>query len=176
MISNRLIIFNIIAFQLLWWACVLSAKHGLDWLVLIVTVAYIFVHFCWIEPKQQFWPLILTAIIGCVFDQYLFMTDWIRFNHHPTMSAYIPLWMIALWLGFATTLNLSMHWLQHRLLLAASLGAVFGPLAYLGAQQLEAVTLTHPLESLVCIAIEWGLALPLLLFIRRRFDQPVEAA
>lgn len=171
MSTSRLMLLNVIAFQLLWWLCVLSPAHGWEVLVLFVTLLYTWAHLRWVESSQQLWPLLLTAVVGCLLDQYLFRMDWVKFPHQQDMLAYIPLWMMALWLGFATTLNLSMHWLQHRLLLATLLGAIFGPIAYLGAEKMGAVVLTQLPTSLVLVAVEWAIALPLLLYIRRRFNQ-----
>jgi hypothetical protein len=81
--------------------------------------------------------------------------------------------MIALWLAFASTLNVSMRWLQHKPLLAAILGGIFGPLAYLGSAQLHVIQLPSPTFSLAWVAFEWAIAMPLLLWIRRQFNQTV---
>lgn len=173
MTANRLMLLNVIAFQLLWWLCVLAPTHGWDILVLILTLLYTWAHLRWVEPGQQVWPLLLTAVIGCLFDQYLFRMDWVSFPHHQGMLAYIPLWMMALWLAFATTVNVSMGWLQRRLGLATLLGAIFGPIAYVGAEKIGAVVLTQSPLSLVLVAIEWAIALPLVLHIRRCFNQQI---
>ncbi|MGQ2965583.1 DUF2878 domain-containing protein [Methylophilus sp.] len=171
--SNNLIIFNFISFQLLWWACVLSAGAGLAWQVLILVVLYTAAHLQWVESWQQALPLLVTAAVGSLFDQIGYSMGWISFNDHHSWISHIPLWMIALWLAFACTLNVSMRWLQCKPLLAAVLGGIFGPLAYLGAVQLGAVGLPSPGYSLAWVALEWAIAMPLLLWVRYAFNQTV---
>jgi hypothetical protein len=172
--SNKLIIFNFISFQLLWWACVLSARPGLSLPVLILVVLFTAAHLQWVESWQQALPLLITAAAGCLLDQVGYRMGWISFNYHPNSASHIPLWMIALWLAFACTLNVSMRWLQCKPLLAAVLGGIFGPLAYLGAAQLGAISLPSPVVSLAWVALEWSVAMPLLLWVRYTFNHTVD--
>jgi hypothetical protein len=75
---------------------------------------------------------------------------------------------VAIWGNFVLALD-SLHWLARRPALASAVGAVGGPLAYLAGTPLGTVTL-GPTEAgaLVAIALEWVLALPLLLFLASR--------
>ncbi|MGP1718156.1 MAG: DUF2878 domain-containing protein [Methylophilus sp.] len=168
--SNKLIIFNFIAFQLLWWACVLSAKPGLTLTVFVAVVLFTAAHLQWIERWQQVLPIFIAAMLGCILDQIGYTMGWVAFEYHHAWISHIPLWMVALWLAFATTLNVSMRWLQRKLVLAAVLGAIFGPLAYLGAVQLGVVKLPSPIASLAWVALEWAIAMPLLLWVRHAFN------
>ena len=72
--------------------------------------------------------------------------------------------MIALWTCFAATLRHSLAWLRARWLLAAVLGAVGGPLAYLGGESLGAISLTGDL-SIAAISAQYAIATPILLAI-----------
>lgn len=173
MYSKKLIIFNFIGFQLLWWASVLSAKPQLSWAVLALVVVLACVHLHWIEGWKQTLPLLMTTLIGCILDQFGYYMGWVNFEFHSVFTAYIPLWMIALWLAFSMTVNVSMRWLQGKNALAVFLGAVFGPLAYVGAQQLQVVTLPFGALSLIWVAVEWALAMPMLLWVRQQFNHDV---
>lgn len=170
MTSNKLIIFNFISFQLLWWACVLSAKPGLGLAVFLLVILFTAVHLQWVERWQQALPLLMTAILGSLLDQIGYSMGWISFEYHHAWASYIPLWMIALWLAFACTLNVSMRWLQCKPVLAAILGGIFGPLAYLGAAQLGVIRLPSPVFSLAWVALEWAIAMPLMLWVRYTFN------
>lgn len=170
MTNKRLIIFNFISFQVIWWLCVLSAKPGLSTAVFAAVLLYTLLHLSLVEGWAQTLPLLLTAVIGAVADQFAYKLQWILFENHTQWLAYIPLWMLALWLAFATTLNVSMRWLQHKYALAFMLGAVFGPLAYLGAESVGAIQLPG-LYSLAWFAFEWATLLPLMLWLRHRFNQ-----
>jgi len=174
--TQKWMILNFLGFQLLWWVCVLSANTTAGWAALLLVTLFTTTQLHWIEGWLQALPVLLCAIVGCLFDQTMLMAGWIKFHSYSPLGhwqpvTHIPLWMMALWLGFASTLNISMRWLQQHLGLAGTLGAIFGPLAYLGAEQLDAVQLPYPFLSLLWIAIEWAVALPLLLWIRRRFNQ-----
>ena len=140
---------------------------------MLLVIIFTLVHLNWVEGWQQALPLLFTALIGCLLDQIGYSMGLISFQYHPLWISYIPLWMIALWLAFASTLNVSMRWLQPKPVLAAILGGIFGPLAYLGSAKLEVIHLTAPTYSLAWIALEWAIAMPLLFWIRRQFNQSV---
>lgn len=164
---------NFLGFQLLWWVCVLSANSPVGGLVLLLVALVSAAQLHWLEGWQQVVPTLLAATTGSILDQTMLMAGWIKFHHQLPLAyvAVLPLWMMALWLAFANTLNLSMRWMQQHLFMAAVLGAIFGPVAYLAAEKLGAVQLPYSTLSLVLIAIEWAVALPLMLLIRRRFNQ-----
>lgn len=170
MTNNKLIIFNFTSFQAIWWLCVLSAKPGLSAAVFVAVLIYTLLHLFFVEGWPQLLPLFVTAMLGAVADQFAYQLQWILFENHTQWTGYIPLWMLALWLAFATTLNVSMRWMQHKYGLALVLGAIFGPLAYLGAQSLGAIQLPSP-YSLVWFGFEWAALLPLMLWLRYRFNQ-----
>jgi membrane protein implicated in regulation of membrane protease activity len=74
-------------------------------------------------------------------------------------------------------LNSALYWLAGRPLLAAALGAVGGPLAYFGGVGLGALAFPGGLAwALALIAVEWAIAMPLLLGLNRwagrRFRRP----
>ena len=75
-------------------------------------------------------------------DQLMLMMQWIVYQNHGWSDALVPVWILALWCAFASTLNVSLVWLQGRYLMAILLGAIAGPIAYLGAERIGAVTLT----------------------------------
>lgn len=168
MTSTRLIIFNFVAFQLLWWACVLSAKGSWETSVFCLIILLVLLHIQWVEGWQQALPLLLTAVSGCIFDQVMYRMGYVDFG--TVTASYIPSWMIGLWFAFACTLNVSMRWLQGKPWLAVVLGFIFGPLAYLAAESLGAVQLTGSTLTLAWIALEWAIALPVLLWIRVFFN------
>ena len=78
--------------------------------------------------------------------------------------------MVALWMLFATTLNLSLAWLKRHLFVAVLFGAIGGPLAYLGGEKLGALNFESPTAGLIALAIGWALLTPLLAMIAQRFD------
>ncbi|MBK7405985.1 MAG: DUF2878 family protein [Phycisphaerales bacterium] len=84
----------------------------------------------------------------------------------------------ALWLNFGTTIRPSLRWMWRRPALAAVLGAVAGPLAYLVAARIGAIDFGESTwKGLGWLAVQYGAAIPLwLLAFRRLFSAPDAAA
>jgi hypothetical protein len=70
--------------------------------------------------------------------------------------------MLALWAMLATTLNMSLAWLKPKPILSILLGAISGPLAYLGGARLGAMQIHNMQTSMIYLAAGWGLAMWLL--------------
>ena len=77
-----------------------------------------------------------------------------------------------MWINFALTLNGSMRWLHGRYLLAAVLGAIGGPLAYVAGVKLGAAALLAS-STLVygALAVVWAGAVPLLVWVTDRVNR-----
>ena len=93
------------------------------------------------------------------------------FPPQAQFGAPTTLWMVTLWLGFAATLRHALGWIRGRYLLGAILGAVAGPLAYWSGSKLGAVVLTQTGSSLLMVALEWAVAMPLLLLLVARLER-----
>jgi hypothetical protein len=85
-------------------------------------------------------------------------------------QAWPPLWLVSLWVLFATTLNHSLRWFQRHLWLAVLAGGIAGPLSYLAGDRLGALQVSIPL--LPVLSLTWALALPLMLLATRHVLQP----
>ncbi|MGB5202220.1 MAG: DUF2878 domain-containing protein, partial [Sedimenticolaceae bacterium] len=85
-------------------------------------------------------------------------------------AALAPYWIVAMWMGFATTLNVSLGWLKGRYWLAALFGAVGGPLAYLAGAKLGGITLISSEAALTALALGWATIMPLLMYLAARLD------
>ena len=55
-----------------------------------------------------------------------------------------PLWLIALWAAFAGPLMTTFDWLEGKPLMAAALGGIGGPFAYVAGESLGALTILEP--------------------------------
>ena len=115
------------------------------------------------------WLLAAAALTGLLLDTLFLQFGVLDYAHPLPSSEMAPFWIVVMWMNFALTLNLSMRWLQGRYALAAVLGLVGGPLAYIAGVELGAADWGMDMTSaLVVIGIAWALAVPLLSGFARR--------
>ena len=165
------VIANFAAFQSGWFACVLGAAHDLAWAGTIAATAIVTAHIvCAARPLPELKLVAIALSIGVVWDSALVALGWLDFKSGFLIDGMAPHWILALWALFAMTLNLSLAWLKERLLVAAVVGAVAGPLAYWGGARLGAVVLADPVPALIALAVGWALFTPLLVRLARRYD------
>jgi len=170
------ILVNFIAFQLGWFACVLGAAWGWPWAGTGIALAIVALHLTRAPQPQREATLVLgAAALGALWDSLLVALGWIEYPNGILVAGTAPYWMVALWMVFATTLNISLAWLKRRLPLALIFGAIGGPLAYLGGAKLDALVFANQTAALTALAVGWALLTPLLLALARRYDGFVPA-
>lgn len=162
---------NALLFQVGWFTCVLAAAHDVEWTLGLVAPAILGWHLHRAQHAGSELALIALALgVGVLFESWMSQSGVIRADGSAIAQGGPAIWLVTLWALFATTLNVSMRWLRGRLLLAAGVGAVGGPLAYLGGAKLGALELA-PLESAVpALALGWAIVTPVLFTAARRFD------
>ena len=162
---------NIVLFQAGWFACVLSAAHGQPWIGTGVAAAVVAWHTLRAaRPAEEIKLIAIAVLIGAVGDSLLVMLGWIAYPSGTLIAGAAPHWILALWALFATTLNVSLRWLKQRLLIAALLGAVCGPLSYWAAARLGAAAFVNPMAVVIALAVGWALIMPALMMLTRYFD------
>lgn len=161
------LILNAIVFDLAWLANVMPAAQGMVWVGPVFSLCWLAAHLA-AYPATRLSDLRLclaAAIFGYFADSLLVVSGQVAFPPQAQLGAPSTVWMIALWINLALTLNYSLIWLQHRYLLAALLGAVLGPLAYLAGSTLGAITLTEDWLPLASISLLWLISMPLLVWM-----------
>jgi len=154
-------LFNFVAYQLAWFACVLGAAHDLAWAGAAFAIAVAALHLALRRDPAELRLVVSAAAIGFLVDSALVRTQFVEFASAGS-NGWAPLWMVSLWMAFATTLNHSLHWLVSRPLVAALAGAIGGPLAYLAGAKLDALTIAAPAPALILMAGLWAAAMGLL--------------
>lgn len=165
------VLINVAVYQAGWCVCVLGAareRSGLGMAVaLLVAAGWLLVA---PRPGALLQLIVLSGVVGYSWDSWLSVLGLIRYPAGALSPPLAPLWILALWVLFSTTLHVSLRWLQPKLRLAALLGALAAPLAYLAAARLGALSLPQPLPALAAQAAGWALLLPLLLGLARRLN------
>lgn len=163
-----------LAFQAVWFACVLGAAAGSSLPGLgagALFLALTLVNSS--RPLQELRFVAQVTLLGVTFDSVLGLSGVLAFAAPlPSLPGLAPLWLAVLWASFATLAPRSLSWLQARLPLAIGLGVLAGPLTYFSATRLGAAELltSAPLAAAL-VAAEYGVALPLIL----RASRPLSA-
>ncbi|MFA0922252.1 DUF2878 domain-containing protein [Xanthomonas fragariae] len=167
---------NYLGLQVLWLVAVSAAAHARIWPTLLVLALF---------ALYQLWPsrrapgdvqLMIAALsLGLLLDTTLAAGNWVRYAAPWPGTLLAPAWILALWLGFALTLNHSLATVMQRPWLAVVLGAIFGPFSYWLAQRSwHAVELLPPhLHAAIAVGIGWGAACGMLSLYARRLARPL---
>ena len=159
-------IVNFVLFQIGWFACVLGGASSQPWAGSAVVMTIILAHILFIGRGPQEIVIIISAMaIGTVWDSFLIWQQWIAFPNGQLSEMVAPYWIILLWGLFATTLNYSLSWLKPRLIVATVLGAIAGPIAYLGGAKLGAVVFIDQTMAIIALSIGWAVLTPALLML-----------
>jgi hypothetical protein len=162
---------NFILFQLGWFACVLGGAHGRPWLgsgVALLVVGWHLVRAR--QPKHEAALVLIAGAIGALFESALVALGWVRYPSGVLFANTAPVWLVVIWMVFATTLNVSLRRLRRFPFAAVMLGGVMGPLAYWCGARLGALEFVAPVAATVGLAVGWAALTPALVRIAQRFD------
>ena len=162
---------SLIGYQAVWFAAVIGANHGNDWPGVLGLLLYAAAQLLLARRYRVDLSLMATALVfGFLLDGGLIRSGLASYAAAWPQLAIAPAWILALWMTFALTFTQSLSYLQSRLWLAALLGLIGGPLAYLGAARgWHVVAFAEPTRhALLVLAVGWALATPALAWLARR--------
>jgi len=164
-------VLNLVAFQAGWLSCVLGAANGYPLLGPVVVLGIVAVHLAAaVRPSRELTLIALAGLLGAAFDTALVQSGWLNYANGMLWAGTAPYWIVAMWLSFATTLNVSLRWLRGRPWLAAGFGAVGAPLSYLAGESLGALEVASRGAALASLSAGWALSMPLLVVLARKLD------
>jgi hypothetical protein len=167
----KTVIINALLFQAGWLCCVLAGANHLPWLGTLTALLIVGWHLGNATDARKELTLILIAgAIGALWDSALVYAGWLVYPSGTLLEGTAPHWIVAMWLLFATTLNVSLRWLKQRMLPAAVLGAIAGPAAYYAGYKLGGVQIPDIGTAMSSLALGWALFMPLLLVLSNRLD------
>jgi len=159
-------VLNLVIFQAGWVVCVV----GGDIYALAFTAVALLIHHFYVLHKTAEWQLIiLVATVGCLWDMLMVFAGMVYYPDSVFLG--IPLWLVCLWLLFATTFLHSLRWLNRYLWLALVFAAVLGPASYWSGSELSEASLGVPvLTSLAVMAVGWAALFPAGIYLTRRYQ------
>jgi hypothetical protein len=164
-------LFNFLGFQVAWFACVYGGANDLALAGTLAALVAVALHLAIAPRRRPELLLVLVVVaIGTFWDSLLVSLGLMRYPAGNFAPGLAPHWILAMWALFATTLNLSMAWLKGRPWLAALMGAVGGPLAYLTGHRLGGVDMPEPVLALLVQSLGWAVLMPLLCKLAEQLD------
>ena len=148
----------------------LGASSGMPYIGPVAMFVFIALHLMITKFKtNEILFIISTGMIGMFVDS-AFHISGIIFYKSSISNTIAPLWIIAMWLGFAATVNHSMSWLDKKYIYGLALGLVFGPLSYVTGEKFGAITFAeNRFTSLTILAFAWGIVVPSLYYLNDRY-------
>ena len=164
-------IFNILGFQISWWACVIGVKNGQPYIGPLFMAIFILIHFFYFKANLLEIRLIaFFALIGTSIDTAFAYSGLLSYNGLYSQNLLLaPLWITAMWCGFCATVNHSLSWLKDRAIASFLMGAVFGPLSYIAGEKFNAISFHSSMLVInITLAIVWGISIFLIFFLNKR--------
>ncbi len=165
------VVTNALVFQAGWLCCVLAGANHLPWLGTATALLIVYRHIATATlPRMELLLILSAGVIGAAWDSLLVYAGWLTYPSGILIEGTAPHWIVAMWLLFATTLNVSLRFLKRRLLLAAILGAICGPGAYFAGYKLGGVQIIDFAVAMTALALGWSVFMPLLMKLSERLD------
>ena len=156
-------IINIVGFYIGWWGCVLGAANDMAYLGPLLMLVFLIVHFyLFFSSNQEIYLVLIICFLGTVIDTILFFSgSFVYAGAYSNELLIAPLWITAMWAGFAATVNHSMSWLKDKWALMVICGVVFGPAAFYTGEKFGAIDFSLSLLfSAMIIGFVYGVAMP----------------
>jgi hypothetical protein len=162
---------NFVVFEAAWFACLLGVAHGQPaWGTAAVVAAIAWHVAISARPATELALAGLLAAIGLVAESLVVAQHHVAYPAGQPVAWLAPYWMVALWAEFAIALNVTLRWLKGKPVVALLLGAVFGPLSFLGGVRLGGARFLDEAAALATLACMWAVLMPLVMWLSDRFD------
>ena len=162
---------DVAVFQAAWFACVASAARGETLWGAIAIAAAVVLHLALSDNLVADAALAALALcIGVVWDTFAIREGLVTYASPGPFPGVAPLWILLLWVLFATTLRGPLRWMHGRPWVAALFGAIGGPLSYAAAARMGACAFGNETFSLAALGAAWALITPVLVEVARRLD------
>ena len=161
---------NFLCFQAGWFAVAYLGGSGQGVLGTVIMFLLASVSLAFTKSKaRKFAYMLLAVVIGTVFDSLFLNGNFYSFKSSPTLPWSYPIWMSAMWYGFASTVDLSLAWLRGRWGLLVLFGFFGGPASYYAGTKFGELYFTSSsIVSLLMVGVFWAFITPLLFFIAEK--------
>jgi hypothetical protein len=163
MLGNLL---NLVLFKAGWVACVVFAARDLPVLASVAVAVVVTLHLLRVAvPVKEAVFLSAAALLGLGWESLVLASGVLEYRPSSASGGWAPHWIVAMWMLFATTINHGFRWIKRSWILAAGMGLVGGPLAFVAGAGLGAVAFTDTFAAIALIGAGWMVLLPILVLI-----------
>jgi hypothetical protein len=174
-LARRLV--NFAVYEAAWFACIFGVAHGRPLWGTAALVAAIGWHVAIsARPMSELALIVILCAIGLVAESLVVVQGNVAYPAGQPVAWLAPYWMVALWGEFGIALNVTLRWLKRKPWLAALLGAVFGPLSFMGGVRMGGARFVDEPAALVTLVVMWAVLMPLVMWVSDRFDGVVPAS
>ena len=168
-LARRLV--NFAVYEAAWFACIFGVAHGQPLWGTAAVVASIAWHVAIsARPASELALIVILCAVGFVAESLVVAQGNVAYRAGQPVAWLAPYWMVALWGEFGIALNVTLRWLKRKPWLAALLGAVFGPLSFMGGVRMGGARFVDEPAALVTLVVMWAVLMPLVMWISDRFD------
>lgn len=172
--QRQAMITNFILFESCWLLNVLMPGQ----LSAAITLVAVVVHLSLVSqrPSRETRFIIMAAVLGISVDVLLQNMGVLVFPENSGFYAegMIPVWLVAIWLIFSTTVNHCLYWMRNWPRMTLLIAPIAGAFAYYGAAKLGALELGHGLWGLAALALAWLFLFPTFILISRWLESAQE--
>ncbi len=170
MVTKKIIYTNLASFYIAWWSMLISYWKGqpvIGWIVLAIVLA---VHFfvVSINKKKDLIEVSIIAGLGILLDTILGNTGILVFKD-PLLNFLPPVWLLGIWVLFATTISYSFVFLRNKIPAQIIVGGFFAPVSYITGAKFTLLALYQPFPTYYIIhGACWLVFFPLCFFLSKK--------
>lgn len=162
---------NFLIFYIGWGFCLAGAVKGRPFVGPVLVAGLLLYHLVqtkFYRPDLVLIPLM--AILGTLNDSLYLNLGLVHYAGGYELFPYLaPLWITAIWVLFAMSVNHSLIWLSYSLPLAALFGAGGGAMSYFAGKRVGAISFPHgEVVTLLGIALVWFFLMPAISWLASR--------
>ncbi len=152
---------NIVLYQTIWFGSVLGQNTFVAPVILLLCLHF---YLC-TDRRDEVLVVFTCASFGIFGDSVLSMTGVYQFTPEPVLLK-IPMWLVAIWIGFTATLRHGLGFLMRRPWLAVPVAGIGAPFVYLAAARLGAVTFPLGMtNTAMIVSAVWMLQMGLFIIV-----------
>jgi len=167
---------NVAFFHGLWLICV----QANDLLALAALAIYLLIHQLLFVRKNKEWIVIVAfTLVGIILDGVQLNIPLIQFSGAISINVapeilIPPIWLICLWVGFATTLAHGFRFFLNNIRLAVAATLVAVPFSYMVGTLMSGSELVMPIIALLVEGLGWAIIFPVGLILTDKLLKPVQ--